>query len=197
MIHECCGWQHVVRPDVLAWMGTTECSWSICLQGLWPNNVPYCNTWCNRQIRMSCLSFPCKTSMCVWVGGCSGKRPRGYKTRKITNGKEASSTSRLSGLRITVGWNEEKKAAFQRLSSATHIDIPRQLHVLMRSWLSIHQSDLMRRDDNLENGFISDICDNYKKICKRLVSNVSYQTVMLSLAWHRNVVLMSPHVQLT
>lgn len=48
----------------------------------------------------------CKTFMCVFVG--SGKRPQGYQTWKITNGKAESCTNRLSWPNITVGWNEEK-----------------------------------------------------------------------------------------
>ncbi len=98
-------------------------------------------------IRRSCVC------VCVCVCVCSGKQPQGNQTRKITNGKLhkqviSGQTSQSAGMR--------KNTGLPMLSTVTHKDIPRQLHVVMSSWLSTDQSALVccgqrASDDNLEN----------------------------------------------
>lgn len=78
--------------------------------------------------------------MCVCVG--SGKQPQGNQTRKITNGKEELHKQVIGG-QTPQSAGMRKNAAFQMLSTVTHKDIPRQLHVAMSSWLSTDQSALM------------------------------------------------------
>lgn len=100
------------------------------------------------------LFHVCKTFMCVWgfcktAPGLSDSKNHQRKRIKLHKKGYRGQISQLAGMR--------KNAAFQMLSSATHKDIPRQLHVLMRSWLSIDQSALMwcgqgACDKNLENG---------------------------------------------
>lgn len=59
------------------------------------------------------------------------QRKRGELHKQVIGGR----TPQSAGMR--------KNAAFQMLSTVTHKDIPRQLHVAMSSWLSTDQSALM------------------------------------------------------
>ncbi len=125
-----------------------------CLWGLTSNNAIYCNLWGNRWIRMACYLFlKYKMFMCVCVCVCSGKQPRATRLEKSPT---ESYTSRLSVGQTSQSAGMRKNTGLPMLSTVTHKDIPRQLHVVMSSWLSTDQSALVccgqrASDDNLEN----------------------------------------------
>ncbi len=96
-------------------------------------------------IRRSCV-------VCV----SSGKRLQGNQTWKITNGKRGKLHKQVIGGQTSQSAGMRKHTALLMLSTVTHKDIPRQLHVVTSSWLSTDQSALVccgqrASDDNLEN----------------------------------------------